>query len=319
MKSKILSCPNFDKKSNIMKTHYLKKTVLILLFFTTLTFISCTKEEDSVGETESTLTVNNVNINVSIDENINSDTLLETISANTESGTIIYTIVSSTPSGALKLNASGEILVDDNALFDYETYQTITAVINVTNGIDTKEVNVTIDINDIDESTSVNLEKNMITSTDSDVFNLPASTISIQKVRSFKAEPFLDYIYKIKLIDDNNHGPLIMWISDLPEVNKTYAQAQTKSDTELKENEFNIEYVRSPNNNYLYGLGENAPVHNLEAVLENNVITFNIVNIELSGSSVFDTNRKKVSISFSVSLTDIQNHPGIARTYDLVE
>ena len=310
---------NFEKTLT-MKTTILTKQSILVMAFAILFLTACTTQEDDVTDSESTnkLTVNTTEFTISVDENTTTNTTLETITASTESGTITYTLTSVNPNGAIKLGTNGEILIDDDSLFDFETYTTISATISVSNGTETEEVNITININDLDENTQVNLDKNSIISVDSDDFNLTATKIVLQKVRSFKPEPYLEYIYTIKLIDANNHGPLIMWISDLPTTTKTYTQAQTKSDTELQTAEFNIEYIRTPENNYLYGLGENAPIHNLEAVLENNVVTFNIAAIELSGSSVFDVKRQKVNISFSVALEDIENHPGIARTYDLV-
>lgn len=302
-------------KTTILKTQTFFQTIL-LMAIVIISLTACIPQEDDIPDSEITnkLTVNTTELNISVDENTTADTTLETITASTESGTVTYTLTSVTPNGAIKLGTNGEILVDDNSLFDFETHTTI----NVSNGTETKEVTLTININDVDENTQVNLDKNSIISINSDDFNLTATKIVLQKVRSFKAEPYLEYIYTIKLIDANNHGPLIMWISDLPTTTKTYTQAQTKSDAELQTDEFNIEYIRTPENKYLYGLGENAPIHNLEAVLENNVVTFNIAAIDLSGSSVFDVNRQKVNISFSVSLEDIENHPGQARTYDLV-
>lgn len=108
------------------------------------------KEDETPTEEENTLTV--TDLNISINENLDSETTIETISATTTTGTITYTIKSSTAEGSVKIESDGTVKIDDNALIDYETHTEISLVVTVSNGTDTKDITITIAILDVDET-----------------------------------------------------------------------------------------------------------------------------------------------------------------------
>lgn len=108
------------------------------------------KEDENQEETKNTLTV--TDLAVTINENLESDSTIETISATTTTGTITYTVKSTTVEGAIKIESDGAIKIDDNALIDYETHTEIKVVVTVSNGTEMKDITITITILDVDET-----------------------------------------------------------------------------------------------------------------------------------------------------------------------
>lgn len=84
-------------------------------------------------------------------ENPEEGTTIGNISAS-EAEEATFEIVTSAPSGAIALDAlTGEMTVADVTAFDFETRQTITATVNVSNGESEAFSNVTITITDADD------------------------------------------------------------------------------------------------------------------------------------------------------------------------
>jgi hypothetical protein len=87
---------------------------------------------------------------VSIEENPMQDQLIGTIQATTDSGSLSFSFDQQSHPGALSLaNDTGELSVADPSFFDFEINQTITAVVNVSNGDNSAESNIIINIEDI--------------------------------------------------------------------------------------------------------------------------------------------------------------------------
>jgi len=104
-----------------------------------------------------TINLNNVNelsaqdLNVTINENPTNGQSVGTVSAAGD-GTLSFSITSQTPSGALNIDAStGELIVANATLFDFETNPVITANILVDNSVSTVTAIATIDLNNINE------------------------------------------------------------------------------------------------------------------------------------------------------------------------
>jgi hypothetical protein len=75
---------------------------------------------------------------------------LGTVTATTNQGAISYNFVSLSVVNAFSINTvTGELVISDASVFDYETNPEISAVIEVTNGDITKNISVTITLNDI--------------------------------------------------------------------------------------------------------------------------------------------------------------------------
>lgn len=313
-----------------MKKTFLKLGMVLLMG---VAITACSSDDENITttptnqnqnnntNTSGTLTITDLAITVSVDENADSGTTLEKISATTTAGTVKYVLKSSTPIGAVMVASDGSIKIDDNAIFDFETNPKITAIITVSDDKESKEVSVTINLNDVNETTApVGLSKNTVSAVDNADFgaDIEMSKVSIDDVSSTDSSI---KVFDLRFSTADNHGPLIMTIGQLPTSNMTFKQAKTKGTYDLKANEFKIKYVRSKDNKYGYDLKEAAQDHDLTVTLNNGVLTFNVAAIELSASSVFDFDRKKYNISFSIALSDIEKHQGVtvAKQYDLVK
>lgn len=119
-----------------------KKTLFLLSLIGFIFLQACSDEDASP---ESTITVSDFTGNIA--ENPTNGTSIGTVTASTTQGTLSFSIISQTPSNAVAINAnSGELTVADASLFDFETNQSITGVISVTNGTQTEQLNFTINI-----------------------------------------------------------------------------------------------------------------------------------------------------------------------------
>jgi hypothetical protein len=122
-------------------------SLLSLLLFVSLVFTSCKKEEE-VTLTAEDLTYNYVGCN-------NGPLAMGKVNATSTKGAITYSLVSQSFNTVLVINAStGEISLRDasaytqvlNAYSGSTALRKITAVVAVSNGTETKNVNVTINI-----------------------------------------------------------------------------------------------------------------------------------------------------------------------------
>jgi hypothetical protein len=114
--------------------------IITLLIFT----VSCSTEDNDSGDT-------NNNIEASINENPSSGDLVTTISTSL-SGDVTFSISSQSVSQAFTLDSnSGELRVAAWQVFDFETTPIITATISITNGIDTENKALIVNINDLDD------------------------------------------------------------------------------------------------------------------------------------------------------------------------
>lgn len=105
----------------------------------TLTDVS----EDSISLTD---------LSVAVDENPKNAQLLGTIEV-TSTGSPAFALESQSLDGAISIDAnSGAITVADSSLFDYEANTTVTAKVVATLGIVTDTADVTITVEDVDES-----------------------------------------------------------------------------------------------------------------------------------------------------------------------
>lgn len=110
--------------------------------------MNCSSDDDATATNIITLQ----DFDVTIDENPSNGQSLGNVTANQSiGGTVLtYAIASQSPSGALSINSStGELTVLDASIYDYESNQTITAVVSVNGNPDT--ATATININNVNE------------------------------------------------------------------------------------------------------------------------------------------------------------------------
>lgn len=136
----------------------------LTLFASTLFFASCGDDiadeiDDIIEEIDTTVTV--TNFVTDFNEVKNGTPLGEgfigTVVASTNLGELSYSLKSETVTGALTVDAStGGLFVNERSIFDFETNEKIEAVVEVKNGTIVKDLAVTINLNNLPESFSLN-------------------------------------------------------------------------------------------------------------------------------------------------------------------
>ncbi len=123
-----------------MKANILKIAFLLLI---SLTFQSCDDDEAPTMLTAS-------NFSADIAENSAKGTSLGTVNASANQGDLVYSIVSQNVSGAVEINStSGELAIADASAFDFETNTSVSGKIKLKVEDVEKEINFTININDV--------------------------------------------------------------------------------------------------------------------------------------------------------------------------
>ncbi|MWW23545.1 hypothetical protein GRQ30_02145 [Algibacter wandonensis] len=142
-------------KPQDMKKHLISNLLLVSVVFV---LFGCTKDEtekeEEAPDTEIVIIVED--FATAIDENEENETSLGTITASANEGDITFSIKSQTPDGAVSINpTTGELLIADNTAFDYEANTEITGVIEAKVNTETEDINFTITINDVLDSSLV--------------------------------------------------------------------------------------------------------------------------------------------------------------------
>ena len=122
-------------------THFFKLLFIIPL----LLHFSCSSDNDD----DSNQGTQNNDISISVDEYPSSGTFLSAIETDL-SGDVDFNITSQT-SGLALIITNNQLAVGDWLAFDYETNQTLIAVIEASNGTETETINVTVAINNVDD------------------------------------------------------------------------------------------------------------------------------------------------------------------------
>ena len=124
------------------------KAIKYILMVSTLgVLFGCGENEDT--PTPDGLSVSN--FSTTIDENPQQGAVIGTIQASSDEGSLAFSIASQTPNNALAINNSGSLTVANETRFDFEVNNQITAIINVTDGVNNAAANVVISLNDVDE------------------------------------------------------------------------------------------------------------------------------------------------------------------------
>lgn len=123
----------------------MKHTILALL---ALSLLSCSSDDNE--NNGSTITVQQ-NILMNIDENPQPNQVIGVVSA-TSSNPITFAITEQTLIDAFIINSTtGELIVGDASFFDFETNAIIQVTVEVSDGIDIKNIDVQVELNNKDD------------------------------------------------------------------------------------------------------------------------------------------------------------------------
>lgn len=113
------------------------KAINLIVLALLLTTTSCNKDDEMA-------TVGLDDLSITMNENPTSGQAVGTIQVKNGTG-LNFNITSQTPSGALSIDAiSGELRVENAALFDFEVNPTITAAVSAENGANTATVTISL-------------------------------------------------------------------------------------------------------------------------------------------------------------------------------
>jgi hypothetical protein len=128
--------------------NFLHDVLMLVLYGVMMVSVSCSKDEPKPEPPILT----GSDFTTSIGENPEPGLVIGTLDASTTKGDLTFTIVTQSAPGALVVNAlSGEVSVGNHLLFDYEEIQSVSAVIEVSDGHSTEEYNVIVDIEDLED------------------------------------------------------------------------------------------------------------------------------------------------------------------------
>ena len=286
----------------------MKKIFLILL--ASLFFIACSSDDDSIEkeliiDEPLEITVTTSNLIVTIDENPAPNQTLGTIQGITNEGNVTFSVLNESPSGAISINSmTGELIVSNETLFDFETYPVIKADINVVNGSVVKVSMVTILLKDLNETTITGAW----------------SLINQEAVDNFGASGYTENLYNLYIDDSNNSGTPITSLLPLTSLLKVgqflyISNCQELTSLEGLNNLESVGSLRIYNNSNLTNLNG---LDNLTSIVGDAYVndeTLEIYNnaslTSLDGIENLTNINKHVYISNNSSLTNINGLSGL--------
>lgn len=131
--------------------NHISKTILIVVTFF---IISCNNEENYFEPN-----LRAIDLHVIIDENPDMNQFIGKVSSSSNTGTVLYGILSQSPANSFSINsATGEVYVNSPDLFDFEKNPVISGVVKVFNGDISKNIKITLTLNDINEVIAFDFE-----------------------------------------------------------------------------------------------------------------------------------------------------------------
>jgi hypothetical protein len=117
-----------------------------LTFLVLLTITACTMSDDNNTDNgNNELTVSDLTL--SMTENPENGDSIGTIEGASNNGPLTFSILSQTSNGSIEVNATtGELLVADKTKFEYQIYPIISAIIQVSDSINTENALLTINL-----------------------------------------------------------------------------------------------------------------------------------------------------------------------------
>lgn len=126
--------------------------ILLAVFSATILFAACGKTDDSPDQ----VTVEASDFSVTINENPTAGQVLGTVQGTTSQGSVTFSLSTQNPTGAFTIDTTTGVLKVANAsLFDFETHPTLTGVVKVSNGGVSKNANVTVALNNVNEAAAI--------------------------------------------------------------------------------------------------------------------------------------------------------------------
>ena len=131
----------------------MKRTIKLLsTALVTITLLSCGNDDDTMLQT----TISGVGFTTTVDENKLNGHLLGNVTGASNTGAVNYTLTSQSIANAMNIDYNtGNVTINNEIAFDFETNPTITALATIASGAITKDVNITINLNDIDDLASI--------------------------------------------------------------------------------------------------------------------------------------------------------------------
>jgi len=121
------------------------KTIVLPLLF--LIIFSCSKEDNDIE-----VSIQTQDMSFSIDENPVSGQSIGFIEGTSNNGSVYFSVLNQTPENSFKIHpATGELTIDDNSLYDYETLTEIKGTVKVSKNNVYEESLITISITDLAE------------------------------------------------------------------------------------------------------------------------------------------------------------------------
>lgn len=129
-----------------------KPTILSIAISVLIAFTSCKKDEDSPS-TSSEPSFSADNLSVTMDENPNQGDLVGLIAFEKDSESTVLTFTLTTnPGNAMTINSStGRVTVATPSYFDYESRESFSGKAKISDGKNSKTINITVTLNDVEE------------------------------------------------------------------------------------------------------------------------------------------------------------------------
>ncbi len=142
-------CPIIKNDLQLKTQKFYTHIFAILSILFTVLFTSCTtdlKDDDNIS-------VSTSNITISLSENPENGTVIGAVPFSFIGGNgVTFSLIDEIPEGAVSVNAvTGEVIVANNQLFDFETNPRILALVEVRNGEFAINSSVTINVLDVNE------------------------------------------------------------------------------------------------------------------------------------------------------------------------
>lgn len=125
-------------------------------------FIGCTNTNDE-DELQVDVVITASDFSVTIPENPTQGQVLGVLDATASEGQLSFSITTQSVQDAIAVNADGELSVADPQAFDFETNTEITAIINASVANASRDINITITIDNVAEGVDGLVANNFIT------------------------------------------------------------------------------------------------------------------------------------------------------------
>ncbi len=118
---------------------------IFMLLVIAVMFTSCSNDDEPKNHAPVS-----EDMEISMDENPTSDLLTTIVATDLDGDTLTYSIVSQTPVGSVIINeTTGELFIADINAFDYEQNTIIEVVVNVSDGTNSTQMELIINILDV--------------------------------------------------------------------------------------------------------------------------------------------------------------------------